>query len=154
MKRFREYVATAGKLRGNAMLILGSPELTTRIADSRIRELVEVRFAQILNGEPYDRNRHGYMIVVEPGDSVKELEEASGCPILSDSLGETSYGDPEFAPATEAMEERVSCYELVFILSDDGAGVEIFVPKVEGVDPELLAMCATHAVPTEELSST
>ena len=110
------------------------------------------RFAQILDGEAYDCDRHGYMIVVEPGDSVTALEEESGCPILSDLFGDTRFGDPDFTPATEALEEHASCYELVFIFSDEGAGVLIFVPKVDGIDPELLAMCAAYAVPAAEMS--
>lgn len=135
------------------MLILLSPELAARIADAEIRRLVEVRFAQILDGEPYDCDQHGYMIVVEPGDSPKDLEEVSGCPVLWDLFRESRYGDPDFTPATEALEEHPACYELVFINSDDGAGVEIFVPKCDGIDPELLAMCATYAVPAQDVSA-
>jgi hypothetical protein len=82
------------------------------------------------------------MIVVEPGDEIAALERESGCPILHELFGEARFGDPEFSPATEALEEHASCYELVFIFSDEGAGVLIFVPKVDGVAPELLAMCA------------
>jgi hypothetical protein len=93
------------------------------------------------------------MIVVEPGDGVAALEAESGCPILQDLFGEARYGDPEFSPATEALEEHASCYELVFIFSDEGAGVLIFVPKVDGIAPELLAMCAAYAVPGAELSA-
>ena len=92
------------------------------------------------------------MIVVEPGDSVATLEEASGCLILRNLFDEARYGDPGFTPAAEALEEHAGCYELVFILSDDGYGIEIFVPKVDGVAPELLEMCATVAVPAEELN--
>jgi hypothetical protein len=34
---------------------------------------------------------------------------------------------------------------MVFILSDDGFGVEIFV-DMDGIDPDLLAMCQRYAV--------
>ena len=134
------------------MLILRGPETVSRIAHPGVRQLVEARFRQICAAEAYDCDRHGYMIVVEPGDTVMALEEASGCPILTDLFGDRRNGDPDFSPATEALEEHASCYELVFILSDDGVGVLIFVPKVDGVDPELLAMCATYATKTPELS--
>ena len=50
------------------------------------------------------------------------------------------------------IEEHRSCYELVFIFTDDGYGIAIFVPKVEGVDRELLAMCAQFAVPTRDVA--
>ena len=134
------------------MLVLRDPALASRIANPGVRKLVEERFAQILDGEPYDYDRHGYMIVVEPGDTAMALEEESGCPILSDLFGEARYGDPDFTPAAEALEEHACCYELVFILNDDGFGIEIFVPKMDGIDPKLLAMCAAYAVPAPELS--
>lgn len=135
------------------MLVLRSPEVASRIADAGIRRLVEQRFAQILNGEPYDSDLHGYMILVEPGDSVSALEEESGCPILHNLFDDAHFGDPEFTPAAEAVEEHSTCYEIVFILNDDGFGIEIFIPKVEGIDPELLTMCATYAVPVTQVSS-
>ena len=40
----------------------------------------------------------------------------------------------------------------MFIFTDDGYGIEIFVPKVEGVDPELLAMCRQFAVPARDVA--
>ena len=134
------------------MIVLRDPEATSRIADVAVRQLVEQRFVQICSGEPYNVDSHGYVIVVEPGDAVATLEAESGCPILHDIFGEARFGAPEFSPATEALEEHASCYELVFIFSDEGAGVLIFVPKVDGIDATLLAMCAAYAVPAAELS--
>lgn len=136
------------------MLVLRNPESASRIADAGIRRLVEQRFSQVCNGEAYDYDLHGYMIVVEPGDSVSALEEESGCPILHNLFDDARFGDPEFTPAAEAVEEHSNCYEIVFILNDDGFGIEIFIPKVEGIDLELLTMCATYAVPAAEVSST
>ena len=45
------------------MLVLRSPDDASRIADPDIRKLVQLRFAQVSAGEPYDPERHGYMIV-------------------------------------------------------------------------------------------
>jgi hypothetical protein len=50
------------------------------------------------------------------------------------------------------IEDHGSCYELVFVFTDEGSGLELFVSNTEGVDPELLAMCEAHAVPSEETS--
>ena len=36
---------------------------------------------------------------------------------------------------------------MVFILNDDGFGIEIFIPKTKGIDADLLAMCAMYAEP-------
>jgi hypothetical protein len=80
------------------------------------------------------------------------VQTESGCPLLVSWLGDARFGDPEFTPAAEVIEEHRSCYELVFIFSDEGNGIEIFVPKVDGVDTDLLAMCAQFAVPASDLT--
>ena len=134
------------------MLVLRSPDEATRIADLKIRNLVQLRFAQICSGETYDPDRHGYMLVLEPGDTVRTIERESGIAVLTDLFGEARFGDPEFTPAAEVIEDRGTVYELVFIFTDDGYGIAIFVPKVEGVDRELLAMCAQFAVPTRDVA--
>jgi len=131
------------------VLVLRSPDDASRIADPEIRNLVKLRFAQVCSGETYDPDRHGYMLVVEPGDTVEAIERESGCPMLRNTFDDARFGDPEFTPAAEVIEEHSNCYELVFIFSDDG-GVEIFVPKVDGIDPELLAMCRQFAVPARD----
>ena len=61
------------------MIILHGPSLIHCIADLSIRALVSQRFSQILSGTPYDYDQHGYMIIVEPGDSIESLEERSCC---------------------------------------------------------------------------
>ena len=131
------------------MLVLRSPENAFRVADPLIRRLVELRFSQITEGEPYECDRHGYMVVVEPGDALEDLERVTGLALLSDAFGEFRYGDVDFVPAAEVIEDHGSCFELVFVLSDDGYAITLVVPHTEGVDPELLAMCKEHAIPSE-----
>jgi hypothetical protein len=153
MKKSFVAAATGFRRLRPAMLILRGPELAPRLADPGIRQLIEERFAQICNGEPYDYDLHGYIIVVEPGDSVSAIEEESGCPILRDLWDETHFGEPDYVPAAEAIEEHAGCYELTYVLSDSGFGIGIVIPKDVGVDQELLRMCAIYAVPAPELTS-
>jgi hypothetical protein len=134
------------------MLVLRSPNEASRIADPEIRSFVQLRFAQVCAGEPHDLDRYGYMIVLEPGDTIERIERETGFSILTDVLGDARFGDPDFTPAAEVIEEHRSCYELVFIFTDDGYGIEVFVPKVDGVDTDLLAMCAQFAVPASDLT--
>ena len=134
------------------MLLLFGPSGVSRIAEPDLRQLVAQRFVQICAGEPYDVDMHGYMIVVEPGDSVAALEDECSCPILHNLFDETRFGEPGYAPSFEHLEDRGCCYEMVFILSDDGSGVSIFIPKTAGIDPELLSLCAAYAVPAIEHS--
>ena len=45
-------------------------------------------------------------------------------------------------------------YEMHFDHNDDGAGFTILIPKAEGIAGDLLALCATYAVPAAPLSTT
>ncbi len=129
------------------MIILRGPASVSSIADPEMRHLVEQRFAEILAGEPYDYDRHGYTIIVEPGDGVDTLEDETSCRILHNLFDDTCFGHPDFSPSFEALEEHPGCYEMVFILNDDGFGIAIFIPKAAGIDADLLSMCSTYATP-------
>jgi hypothetical protein len=119
------------------MLILNDPALVNRIPDSDIRNLAQQRFSEICAGELYDNDLHSYMIVVESGDSVEVLEQEIGWPILHNFFDDTRYGEPDFSPPFEVLEEHASCYEMVFILSDGGSGIAILIPKHPGIDADL-----------------
>ena len=134
------------------MLILRDPADAGSISDPAIRSLVELRFAQIGQDEPYDPDQHGYMIVVEPGDTVQELEHETCCCILHDLFEDNRYGHPDFTPSFEILEEHYGTdgtvfYEMLFVTNDDGFGITLFIPEAEGIDKDLLAMCAEYATP-------
>jgi hypothetical protein len=130
------------------MLVLRDPTDTYLIADPGIRKLVEQRFAEVFSEEPYDANQHGYMIVVESGDSVETLEKESGCAILYETFDDVPFGHPDFTPSFEALEDHHDCYEMLFISNDNGFGITLIVPRnKEGIDACLLAMCAQYAQP-------
>src|SRR5262245_17434527 len=131
---------------GARMIRIRGAAQARQIDDPSIREIVEQRFAQVCNGKRYDPEVHGEMIVVEPGDKLASLEGMSGCPIASNPYDESRFPDPDFTPVCEAIEEHATCYEMVFILNDDGFGVLIFVPEHPGIDRELLSLCRTYAV--------
>lgn len=73
-------------------------------------------------------------IVIEPGDRVADIEGAAGFPIITD-------------PAFEWVLNHGGLFELPTILSDDGFGVVLIVPDVEGIDPALLTLCREQAQP-------
>lgn len=129
------------------MLVLRDPSEAIAITDPQLRDLIEQRFEDICDGDDFDPDLHGHFIVVEPGDSVEALEKESACPILRSYIGNARYGDPEFKPVFECLEEHDACYEMVFVPGDGDFGIVIFIPKQEGIDPDLLAMCAEYAEP-------
>ena len=129
------------------MIILHGPSLIHRIADPSIRNLVSQRFSQILSGTPYDYDQHGYMIIVESGDSIESLESETCCSIIHNAFDGTHFGDSDFTPCFEVLEDHGNCYEMLFILNDEGFAIDIFIPKHSGINAELLALCAEYAVP-------
>ncbi len=85
----------------------------------------------------------GRCVIVEPGDNLAAIEQAIGCPIQSDWFGDSQYGEADFAPAFDWLTAHVLCYELGYILNDDGMTLLLIVPKLTGIDTELLRLCQT-----------
>lgn len=131
------------------MIRIRGPDDPHRIDDSDIRVLVEQRFAEVCNGEKYDPDVHGEMILVEPGDTLRSVEEESGVPITTSPFDDFRWPDPDFVCCCEYVEQHPHCYDVLFLFSDDGAGVNFFIP-MQGIDAEILAFCARFAVRAPE----
>jgi hypothetical protein len=68
------------------------------------------------------------IFVVEPADSLSDLVHALG-----------------FSPeerAAEVIEDHPAAYELTYVLSDDGFGFVVYVPKTPDMDRDLLQLLA------------
>ena len=83
---------------------------------------------------------------VQPGDSLDMLSAKIGFSLMVNRWTGIEFGHAGFTPSFEIVEEHAEYYELVFITSDSGFGIELFIPKTDGVDPALLAMCKRYAV--------
>ena len=134
------------------MLILRNHSAVDLIADSDLRALVALRFRQLNSPDDPDApDATGHFIVVEPGDTVEQLEQSVGLPILHGLFDDLPFGHPDFFPCSEILEEHrnesTCIYEMVFISNDDGAATAIFVADTEGIDADLLAMCRSFATP-------
>ena len=128
------------------MLVIRDPDSVSLINDPDIRELIDQRFIDMSDGEDYEVDLQ--VIVVEVGDSVASLKKESGCPILHNLCDDIRYGQPGFfRPCFEVLEEHSGFYEMVFVPGDGDGGIVIIIPKQEGIDSDLLAMCEEHAVP-------
>lgn len=134
------------------MLTLLDPTAATAIAHPDLRDLVTRRFDEITDGEPFDPEIQGVFIVVEPGDTVTDLENVSGCSILTNPMSSYHFGEPQFQPLFEYLGAHHFAFELVFMSGDGDFGIVIFIPKTDGIDTELLAFCQHYAVPAEEVS--
>ena len=134
------------------MLILRDHSAVDLIADPDLRALVALRFRQLNSPDDPDApDATGHFIVVEPGDTVEQLEQSVGLPILHGLFDDLPFGHPDFFPCSEILEEHrnesTCIYEMVFISDDDGAATAIFVADTEGIDADLLALCRSFATP-------
>ncbi len=108
------------------------------VVDLSIRALLQLRFDQ-LEGVIDDTE----FFVVVPGDTVDQIEAATGCPIVTSWFDTAVFGDDDFMPSFDFIEEHRHCYEMMFVTTDDFT-VVIFVPK-ERIDDRLLALCREYA---------
>jgi hypothetical protein len=127
------------------VIVVRSLQSTQQISNLQIRELVQQRIND-LGGEAFDTNTLGYFLVIEPGDTLKEIDAQLGFTILANRFTGIAYDQPGFSPSFEFVEQFPFCYDLVLVLSDDGYGVEVLVEKAEGVPSDLRIMCRVHAM--------
>ena len=126
------------------MIVVRELSSTQEIKHSHIKQLVQQRIND-LGGESFYSNELGYFLVVEAGDSIEAIRATVGFDLLRNRFTGIRFNDTGFTPSFEFIEEFQACYDMVFVLDDTGFGVEIFVPKEEGIDPDLIAMCRMFA---------
>ena len=131
------------------MIYIRAPSDLTRIDDPQLRELIWLRMTQLADGDVYSSDRHGELHVVEPGDVAEDVEFAVSFPILSNVVDGTRWGEIDYAPCCDVIEEHPSAIEMVFSVSD--IGFAVLVPKAPGVDGALLSLCRAFAVPAADL---
>ncbi len=108
------------------MQIIRDP--ATGISDPELRVLVDRVFATVADCPEI----LGFILIVEPGDTMTMLDT-----LLQFSILATRH---------EFILEHANWFELVYVLGQDGYGVEVFVPKNADL-PALLAMCVEQGLP-------
>lgn len=71
------------------------------------------------------------ILVVQPRDTLAEVDAALGFAVEKRGV--------------DAIESHPAWYELTYVLSDDGFGLVLYVPKSPDIDRRLLALCASQA---------
>jgi hypothetical protein len=85
------------------------------------------------------------LILVEPGDTLGDLDREFNGTFLINHYSGRRYDDPGFKPAFEVLEEYQGFYAMLFCEGDGGFGVEVIVPKSTDIDARLLGLCAQFA---------
>ena len=88
------------------MIVLRDPQQLTQVVQPEIKAFLRQRFHDICAPEPYDPDEHGFFILVEPGDTSEQIESATGYSLLKSLFNGTVYGDPDFTPDFEYLEDH------------------------------------------------
>ena len=127
------------------MLLLRDPQQLDQVSQPVIQAFLRQRFQDLGAPEPYNPDEHGFFILVEPGDTSEQIASATGYSLLHSLFSDSVYGDADFSPDCEYLEDHRSFYEAVFLFTDSGVAVIMIIPKAEGIDSRLLALCAEFA---------
>ncbi|NMM15475.1 MAG: hypothetical protein HHJ17_18305 [Rhodoferax sp.] len=128
------------------MQTIRDPADAATVTNLELRTCIEKTISDLSEDYPYDPDVLGYFLVVEPGDSIDALNAQLGFDILANKWTGIRFDQLGYTQSFEVLDEHAGFFEMVFIISDDGFGIEVFIPKT-GVDPELLAMCRKYAMP-------
>lgn len=117
------------------MIVLRDPQ---QLVQSDIKAYLQQRFHDL---------EDGFFILVEPGDTAEQIESATGYGLLKSQCNGNVYGDPGFTPDCEYVQEHRHFYEAVYLITDSGDAAIVIVPKEEGIDSRILAVCEEFATP-------
>jgi hypothetical protein len=114
------------------------------LADNQLRALLTERIQQITNAwEDIDLSDLTHFLIIQAGDTAADAEHELGWSLLVNPVDGARFGEPAFTPSWEWIEDHGGWFEAVFIISDDGFGVSLFIQDHPETDPALLALCRT-----------
>lgn len=122
------------------------------LANNQLRALLTERVEQLTNAwEGIDLSDLTHFLIIQPGDTAGDAEHELGWSLLVNPADGARFGQPDFTPSWEWLEDHGGWFEAVYIISDDGFGISLFVQDHPDADPELLALCREHAEPKTDL---
>ena len=83
------------------MQIINDPGGISRVSHPGIGQVLSQRLSQLQLSQKEALSDIGKFIIVEPHDTITDIEKATGCYITTDMFGEADYGDPDFTPSFE-----------------------------------------------------
>jgi hypothetical protein len=134
------------------VIVLHALEDAQLIQQPDVRAIAGSRLEHLAAEDLLGGDTPSAVIVMEVSDKSADLGEQLGFDVLETRYSGCRFDQEGYVPSFEVLEEHPSLFEIVFVLSDYGDGAVVLVPKLDGVDADLLAMCAMYAVPSPEPS--
>jgi hypothetical protein len=122
------------------LIVLHDNSSIDQISNNAIKVLIRKRIDSLNELDAADLCN---ILVVEGSDTLESLSALLTFNILCNRFTGIRFDQEGFTPSFEFIEEFPSCFDMVFVLSDDGFGVELLIPKEEGINSELIEMCRT-----------
>lgn len=108
--------------------------------DPFLKELLLRRLDMLSEFSDYDLSQLAHFIIVEPGDTLEEIESELGFSPFVNFVDGAKFGDHAFIPSWEWLIAHGPWFETVFARSDAGVGINLLVPNSLDVEPQLLAL--------------
>ena len=120
-------------------ILCDSPSIQKLLdTQAELTRLITGYVERLSDYDGYELGQLVQFIVMSRSDTIIELEAALGFSVRINRFTGCRYGETDFLPSWEVIEAHRHWYELVYVLSDDGFGIVIFVPK--DADAELIEM--------------
>jgi hypothetical protein len=114
--------------------------------DPTLCALLLRRMSQLTEYDQHDLCDLAHFLVVQEGDTAIEVEAELGFSVLINFVDGRRFGDADFEPSWEWLEDHGGWFELVFVLTDDGFGWVLFIEDRAGVDAGLLDLCHAYRI--------
>lgn len=109
--------------------------------DRRIKRLLALRRDQLSD----DITDQVHFAIVQSADTAADVERTIGFSIFQNPADGSRFGEPDWTPGWEWIENHGFAYELCFIMDDSGFGHVVIIPKELGIATELLSFCQEYA---------
>lgn len=130
------------------MIVVRDVQATFQISDPHIKRFVQQRIFD-LGGPAFDPDALRYFLVFEAGDTAKAAQDHLGFNLQHNRYCGFRFDQAEYTPSFEFVEEFSTFYNMVLILNDDGFGIELFIPKDERIDADIIGLCRKFAFKAE-----
>jgi len=127
-------------------ILRDSPSIQTALdGQAEIARLITGYIELLSDYEGFELGQLVQFIVMASSDTISELEAALGFSVWVNRFNGCRYGDAEYVPSWEVIEEHRYWYEVVYVLRDDGFGIVMFVPR--DADANLIEMLQHYTRP-------
>lgn len=112
--------------------------------DVKLRRLLAARVANLVTAD-FDLSDLTTFLIVDAETAEADIEEEIGLSPLINPLDGARYGDADFHPYWDWLEDHDGWLEMIICCGNSGQAFVLLIQDADGVDPALLSLCRTYA---------